>query len=293
MRVPAGVLGILALVLAGCAAMGDYWRDPGRDPVDTTYEKFRARAQAGDAESQNLIGVMLFFGEGVPRNRFIAHWWFHEAADQGNARAQRNLAIMHSLGAGVPRDDIEAERYFRLAAEHEAGTAGRRRTVRPYASIADLVEHAARTARDRRPGESTYAAFCAGCHGLNGISAYVGSPSFAIGERMDKSDAVLLQSLMKGIGDMPGWGDKLPRKDLVDILRFVRSFGPQYDTGILQVLRAAPELYFLFGPMKSNDMAYRHREDDEMERALRPIPELPPPRGIRVVPASAVKGVPR
>lgn len=98
MRVPAGVLGILVLVLAGCAAMGDYWRNLGRDLVDTTYEKFRASAQAGDAESQNLIGVMLFFGEGVPRNRLIAHWWFHKAADQSNARAQRNLAIMHSLG---------------------------------------------------------------------------------------------------------------------------------------------------------------------------------------------------
>lgn len=128
---------------------------------------------------------------------------------------------------------------------------------------------------------------------MNGISAYVGSPSFAIGERMDKSDAVLLRSLMKGIGDMPGWEDKLPRKDLVDILRFVRSFEPQYDTGMIQVLRAAPELYFLFGPMRSNNSAYRKPEDDEMERALRPIHELPPPRGIRVVPASAVKGAPR
>lgn len=293
MRAPAGVVGILALVLAGCAAMSDYGRDPGRALVDTTYEKFLARAQTGDAESQNLIGVMLFFGEGVPRNRFIAHWWFHKAADQGNARAQRNLAIMHYLGAGVPRDDVEAERCFRLAAENEARAAGRRRTVRPYASIADLVEHAARTAGDRRPGESTYAALCAGCHGLNGISAYVGSPSFAIGERMDRSDAVLLRSLMKGIGDMPGWEDKLPRKDLVDILRFVRSFEPQYDTGILQVLRAAPELYFLFGPMRSNNSAYRKPEDDEMERALRPVPEMPPARGIRVVPASAVKGAPR
>jgi mono/diheme cytochrome c family protein len=243
---------------------------PDGDHNRTTYGRALARARAGDSEQQNLLGVMLFFGEGVPRNLAEAHRWFHAAADRGHARAQANLAVMHHLGAGVPRDPDEAERYFQLArtgATEAWGTAG------PFAShrtIAEAVDAARRpTGRAELPGEGLYMTFCAGCHGLNGIAAYVSAPSFAVGERLDKSDAQLLRSLRHGHGEMPGWDNKLPPRTLTDVLAFVRSLPMQYDLGILQSPRSAPRVYFLFGPMKANPSAYQGFDEDDVERLLR------------------------
>jgi hypothetical protein len=62
--------------------------------------------------------------------------------------------------------------------------------------------------------------FCAGCHGLNGIAGYVGAPSFALGERMEKSDRELMGSITGGHEVMPEWGDKLPDGLLIEALRF-------------------------------------------------------------------------
>lgn len=240
------------------------------DHSRTTYGRVVARARAGDTEQQNLLGVMLFFGDGVPRNLVEAHRWFHAAADRGNARAQANLAVMHHLGAGVPRDADEAERYFQLAqaAPREGGgTAG---PLAGHRSIDEAVAAARmRTGAAALPGERLYTTFCAGCHGLNGIAAYASAPSFAVGERLDKSDAQLLPRLRHGHGEMPGWDNKLPPRALTEVLVFVRSLPTQYDLGILQSLRPAPRVYFLFGPMRTNPSAYQGFDEDDVERLIR------------------------
>ena len=44
-------------------------------------------------------------------------------------------------------------------------------------------------------GEKLYITFCAGCHGFNDIAYYVNSPSFALGERLQKSDHELQKSI--------------------------------------------------------------------------------------------------
>jgi len=268
-RTALSLLLALGVTLSGCAELaGPLGIQEERDRL--TFAKFLARARAGNAESRTLLGFMLFFGEGIPRNRAEAHRWFHAAADQGNLRAQRNLAVMHYLGAGVPRNPDEAERYFRLARENVAAAADAGSPFHVYGSIGEVVGRVgARVQSEQRPGEALYVAFCAGCHGLNGVAAYVGSPSFAIGERLERSDAALLRSILNGIGDMPDWGNKLPRGELVDVLRFVRSFPSQHELGILQELRKAPGMYFLFGPMRQNPAAYQPGDEDDVERAIK------------------------
>jgi len=268
-RASVSLLLALGVTLSGCAELaGPLGIQEERERM--TYAKFLARARAGDAESRNLLGFMLFFGEGIPGNRAGAHSWFHAAADQGNLRAQRNLAVMHYLGAGVPRDLAEAERYFRLARENVAASADAGSPFQVYGSIGEVVERVgARAQTEQRPGEALYVTYCAGCHGLNGVAAYVGSPSFAMGERLERGDAALLRSILNGIGDMPEWGSKLPRGELVDVLRFVRSFPSQHELGILQELRKAPGMYFLFGPMRQNPAAYRPGDEDDVEAAIK------------------------
>ena len=76
-----------------------------------------AKAEAGDAEAQQALGVMYQTGQGVPPDMMEAARWYHMAADQGNAMAQMNLGMMYNFGMGVPQDYVEAEKWFRPAAE--------------------------------------------------------------------------------------------------------------------------------------------------------------------------------
>ncbi len=215
----------VAVQLSACVLSGiDSGETVGGAP-ETTYRKFLARAEAGNAESQNLVGFMLFHGEGVRMDRSRARMWFERAAAQGNPRAQRNLAIMRT-------QDLP-----------ETGAAPDRRLTRAHL-------------QESPPGKSLYEKFCAGCHGFNGVAAYVHSPSFALGETLEKSDAELMISVLRGKGEMPNWDNKFPIDELQDALRFVRTLPARYELGIDQTLSGAPPIYFLFGPMEPDQRAY-------------------------------------
>ncbi len=219
-------LGIILLSQLSACGVPYPIRDGGNAGPETTYEKFLPLAEAGDAESQNVVGFMLFHGEGVSVGRDRAEMWFRRAAEQGNVRAQRNLAEMYS--AGSTEYDTQSGR-----------------------------EPAAPATQERLSGEGLYAKFCAGCHGFNGIAAYVHSPSFALGQTLEKSDEELTHSLLHGKGEMPNWDDKLSLAELQDVLRFVRTLRSRYNLGIGQPLRGAPDVYYLFGPMKWDERASR------------------------------------
>lgn len=179
-----------------------------------------ARARDGDPESQNAVAYMLYHGEGAPQDRVQAREWFVRAALGGNERARQNLASMAlPATAAQPR--------------------------RPA------------TGADLRQGEQHYLTFCSGCHGVNGIAVYENSPSFAFGERLEKGDAQLMRSLSEGSQEMPGWDGKLTRRELLEVLAFVRTLRERYDGGIAEPLRAAPPHYYLFGPMEDRSFAGR------------------------------------
>jgi len=266
MRMLAAMLAVSVLA-AGCSSRKGARAGTDPLPPETTYGKILARARAGDAQSQHAVGFMLFFGEGVPRNRVEAHRWFHRAADQGDPRAQRNLAIMHYLGEGVPPAPEEAAHYLGLANAREPGAPS-------LEALAAMVRDAA--CRDQRPraGEGTYVTFCAGCHGFNGIAEYVRSPSFALGERLEKSDGDLLRSIEQGIGEMPKWDNKLPRAEMAAVLGFVRTLRQEYRAGIVRALRARPRVYFVFGAMQRRlEQLVPHANEDDVERLLRSDPQ--------------------
>ena len=255
-----GVIGLLVLLTA-CLPMGLH-EESQRDPSQrSTFAKFLKLAEAGDAKGQNRVGFMHYFGEGAPKDRYLAHRWFHRAADNGNVNAQLNLSIMHYLGAGVPQDLDEAQHYFRLAKDNNSLNNDSAPRLQIPESLAELEERAAmRPWNSDLPGESTYATFCAGCHGLNGVAAYVGAPSFALAERMEKSDAELFRTMTRGHGVMPTWQDRITEQALVDALQFVRTLPAQYQNGIAQVLRTPPSLFFFFGPMSADPTGF-YRDD--------------------------------
>jgi mono/diheme cytochrome c family protein len=215
----------LAAQLSACALPKGDWGEPVNAHA-TTYQKFLARAEDGHAESQNVVGFMLFHGEGVRMDRTRAQMWFQRAAAQGNPRAQRNLALLYAAGA-------------------------------PESGIVPGPRPALASSQAALAGQSMFEKYCAGCHGFNGISAYVHSPSFALGEALEKGDAELMRTLLRGKGEMPNWDDKFSRDQLQDVLRFVRTLQARYELGVGQTLRSAPPLFYLFGPMAPDHSAYR------------------------------------
>jgi TPR repeat protein len=76
-----------------------------------------AKAKAGDAESQRVVGLAYWKGEGEPRDYAQAADWFRRAAEQGLERAEFDLGLLYENGQGVPQDYARAALWFRKAAE--------------------------------------------------------------------------------------------------------------------------------------------------------------------------------
>jgi mono/diheme cytochrome c family protein len=226
-------------------------------PPTTTFEKYYRSAEAGDAESQNLVGFMLFFGDMAPTDRALAQHWFRAASDQGHINAGLNLALISYLGIDGPRDPDEALRRLRVAQANSSDSAGTGAVAVPSSLPALVAQVCLPATPVDTLGEQVYTTFCAGCHGLNGIAAYVGSPSFALGERLEKNHRQLMSTVLTGHEVMPNWSDKLPDAYLSAALRFARSLELEFRGGVLHDLRVAPDQYFLFGPMMADSIAYR------------------------------------
>jgi len=73
-------------------------------------------AEAGDAEGQNMVGVMRNFGWGVNRDKSEAAKWFSKAAEQGHAKAQASYADALLNGTGVKMNKVEAIKFYTLSA---------------------------------------------------------------------------------------------------------------------------------------------------------------------------------
>jgi hypothetical protein len=109
------------------------------------------RALEGDAESQNMVGMILSFHKDTPvgRRRGVfprtvdwdaAEVWFHRAADQGYWAALNNLGVILLHAYGGKKDEAETFRLFSAAAESLEPT--------PLRHLADCYADGVGTAKD-------------------------------------------------------------------------------------------------------------------------------------------------
>ncbi len=77
------------------------------------------RAEQGDAEIQNRLGNIYYWGIGVPEDVAEAARWYERSAKQGNAAGQYNLGLLHEKGRGVPKDLHEAKKWYGKAARRD------------------------------------------------------------------------------------------------------------------------------------------------------------------------------
>ena len=74
-------------------------------------------AQAGMAMAQYRLATLYEKGRGVSADAKQASSWYEEAAKRGNRKAMHNLAIAYANGTGQEKNFAEAARWFRAAAE--------------------------------------------------------------------------------------------------------------------------------------------------------------------------------
>jgi mono/diheme cytochrome c family protein len=103
--------------------------------------------------------------------------------------------------------------------------------------------------RDLDLGRHVFLTYCSGCHGFDGLAFYPAAPSFAMGDRLAKSDAELLRSIFRGRGAMPSWEDKLPEDWLKQSLAYIRHMARK---GVSRATGNRPERYYIFAPMGSD-----------------------------------------
>jgi hypothetical protein len=99
---------------------GDAPRRPQKQndilPTAADLATIRERANAGDAQAQNLLGNMYVVGKNLPQDYATARGWYEQAAAQGDAMAQYNLGLLYANGQGMPRDYATARQWWEQAA---------------------------------------------------------------------------------------------------------------------------------------------------------------------------------
>ncbi len=71
--------------------------------------------QGGNADAQNMLGVLYDNGQGVAQDYKQARVWFEKAAAQGDPHAQRHLGTLYAKGLGVKQNKILAYMWLDIA----------------------------------------------------------------------------------------------------------------------------------------------------------------------------------
>ena len=104
------LLALAALLAGGCALF---------PPRAESFGSLLARAEAGDAEAQNEVGVRYEDGNGVERNDVLAAEWYRKSAEQECALGEYNLSTAYFYGRGVETNLVAAFEWMKKSADHD------------------------------------------------------------------------------------------------------------------------------------------------------------------------------
>lgn len=110
-------LGLLLLPAAAAADFAAGMSAYRSGDFEAAVAEWRPLAEQGDANSQEMIGFMYLYGQGVSRGDSIAIKWYRRAAEQGHAGAQNSLGTLYENGRGTLKDYATAADWYRRAAE--------------------------------------------------------------------------------------------------------------------------------------------------------------------------------
>lgn len=73
---------------------------------EEAYEAFWPAARSGNADAEELIGVMYALGLGVERDYVRAFEWYLRSAMKGHPGAQSGVGWYYEVGLGMPEPDL-------------------------------------------------------------------------------------------------------------------------------------------------------------------------------------------
>jgi TPR repeat protein len=114
-------------------------------------EEVKAKAEAGDAESEVELGLRYDEGKGVAKNPVEAVKWFRKAAEQNFAAAQYNLRVCYYKGEGVAKDQVEAYKWLLLAARQGDEDAKYDTTILESKLTPEQIAEGQKRAREFKP----------------------------------------------------------------------------------------------------------------------------------------------
>ena len=84
---------------------------------DEAYQALWPAARSGNADAEELIGVMYAMGLGVPRDDQRAFEWYLRSAMKGHPGAQSGVGWYYEVGRGMPAPDlVRAYMWYTLSA---------------------------------------------------------------------------------------------------------------------------------------------------------------------------------
>lgn len=113
---------IAGFTLFCCAGLASAELEHARDLMEagdyqSAYEELWPAARSGNAEAEELIGVMYALGLGVEKNDQRAFEWYLRSAMKGHAGAQSGVGWYYELGRGLPAIDlVRAYMWYTLSA---------------------------------------------------------------------------------------------------------------------------------------------------------------------------------
>ncbi|MDW3222078.1 MAG: tetratricopeptide repeat protein [Paracoccaceae bacterium] len=111
---------LLACTLLAAPAFAEI--EEARDMMEAgqfeeAYEALWPAARSGNADAEELIGVMYAMGLGVPRDDVRAFEWYLRSAMKGHPGAQSGVGWYYEVGRGLPSVDLtRAYMWYTLSA---------------------------------------------------------------------------------------------------------------------------------------------------------------------------------
>ncbi len=116
---------LMVLSLSGCGKPDDPVAAFRKGDYETSLKLWMPKAEAGDPEAKNYVGIHYYLGLGVTRDFNQALKWFEPAAKAGLPDAQRNYGDMFQYGRGVPQDYYKSFIWYFAASQQGHETAKR------------------------------------------------------------------------------------------------------------------------------------------------------------------------
>lgn len=88
-----------------------------------SYEELVVNAEDGDAESQNALGEMFYFGDEIDQDLKQAAYWFKESAKQLYPDSLYNLGVCLLNGEGIAQDESKGKEFIKRAAKMNSALA--------------------------------------------------------------------------------------------------------------------------------------------------------------------------